>query len=172
MNTTKILQERIRVAFAPGEPSFVPAASNAPARLSSDECRILDLPQRIAVVRNNMSGRIVFTTSFGIEDQAIAHAIFSQAIAIDVVTLDTGRLFSGNLRALGQDRAPIWSTHSCILSGSRRCRVPCRQPGHQRILHLGRGPENVLRGPQGGTAPACTCRSHRVDYRHARRSIG
>jgi phosphoadenosine phosphosulfate reductase len=51
------------------------------------------LPQRIAVVRNNVSGRVVFTTSFGIEDQAIAHAIFSQAIAIDVVTLDTGRLF-------------------------------------------------------------------------------
>jgi phosphoadenosine phosphosulfate reductase len=35
----------------------------------------------------------VFTTSFGIEDQAIAHAIFAQGFAIDVVTLDTGRLF-------------------------------------------------------------------------------
>ena len=32
----------------------------------------LDLPQRLAVVRNTVSGRIVFTTSFGIEDQAIA----------------------------------------------------------------------------------------------------
>jgi phosphoadenosine phosphosulfate reductase len=51
------------------------------------------LPQRIAAVRRDVCGRVVFTTSFGIEDHAITHAIFSQAIAIDVVTLDTGRLF-------------------------------------------------------------------------------
>ena len=38
-------------------------------------------------------GRIVFTTSFGIEDQLIAHHIFSERLPIDVVTLDTGRLF-------------------------------------------------------------------------------
>jgi phosphoadenosine phosphosulfate reductase len=53
----------------------------------------LDLPQRLAVLRSTVTGRIVFTTSFGIEDQAIAHAIYAQALAIDVVTLDTGRLF-------------------------------------------------------------------------------
>ena len=39
------------------------------------------------------AGRIVFTTSFGMEDQAIAHAIFTQDLPIDVVTLDTGRLY-------------------------------------------------------------------------------
>jgi phosphoadenosine phosphosulfate reductase len=93
LNTTKILQERIRVAFAPGEASFEPVAPNAPAKSPLGDCLALDLPQRIAAVRNNVSGRVVFTTSFGIEDQAIAHAIFSQAISIDVVTLDTGRLF-------------------------------------------------------------------------------
>lgn len=53
----------------------------------------LDLEQRLAAARSQISGPIVFTTSFGLEDQAIAHAIFSQALAIDVVTLDTGRLF-------------------------------------------------------------------------------
>jgi hypothetical protein len=36
---------------------------------------------------------MVFTTSFGIEDQTITHAIFTEALEIDVVTLDTGRLF-------------------------------------------------------------------------------
>jgi phosphoadenosine phosphosulfate reductase len=94
LNNTRILQERVRVAFAPaGEPGFEAPTLDEPARPSSDECRALDLPQRIAAVRGNLCGRVVFTTSFGIEDQAIAHAIFSQAIAIDVVTLDTGRLF-------------------------------------------------------------------------------
>jgi phosphoadenosine phosphosulfate reductase len=53
----------------------------------------LDLLERLAAIRAHVAGRIVFTTSFGLEDQAIAHAIFSQGLAIDVATLDTGRLF-------------------------------------------------------------------------------
>ena len=53
----------------------------------------LDLFERLAAIRTHLPGRIIFTTSFGLEDQAIAHAIFSQKLAIDVATLDTGRLF-------------------------------------------------------------------------------
>jgi phosphoadenosine phosphosulfate reductase len=53
----------------------------------------LDLFERLAAIRAQISGRLVFTTSFGLEDQAIAHAIFAQALTIDVATLDTGRLF-------------------------------------------------------------------------------
>jgi phosphoadenosine phosphosulfate reductase len=61
--------------------------------MSEAEFARLDLPNRLAVLRARTSGRIVFTTSFGIEDQAIGHAIFTQGLAVDVVTLDTGRLF-------------------------------------------------------------------------------
>ena len=53
----------------------------------------LDLSQRLALIVERVAGRIVFTTSFGIEDQAITHGIFSDNIGIEVVTLDTGRLF-------------------------------------------------------------------------------
>jgi phosphoadenosine phosphosulfate reductase len=53
----------------------------------------LDLFERLAAIRAQIPGRLLFTTSFGLEDQAIAHAIFAQALAIDVATLDTGRLF-------------------------------------------------------------------------------
>src|ERR1700691_4831689 len=53
----------------------------------------LDLFGRLGAIRSQLAGRVVFTSSFGLEDQAIAHAIFSQALAIGVVTLDTGRLF-------------------------------------------------------------------------------
>jgi phosphoadenosine phosphosulfate reductase len=38
-------------------------------------------------------GKIIFTTSLGIEDQVITHKIFSNNIDIKVITLDTGRLF-------------------------------------------------------------------------------
>jgi phosphoadenosine phosphosulfate reductase len=47
----------------------------------------------LAAFRRHVPGRIVFTTSFGIEDQAITHMILSQSLDIAVVTLDTGRLF-------------------------------------------------------------------------------
>ncbi len=38
-------------------------------------------------------GKILFTTSFGIEDQVITHMIFDNILPVEVVTLDTGRLF-------------------------------------------------------------------------------
>ena len=52
-----------------------------------------DIAARLTKLRAEVEGRIVFTTSFGIEDQLIAHHIFTERLAIDVVTLDTGRLF-------------------------------------------------------------------------------
>jgi phosphoadenosine phosphosulfate reductase len=51
------------------------------------------LEERLAAARAAIPGRLVFTTSFGLEDQAISHAIFAQDLAIEVVTFDTGRLF-------------------------------------------------------------------------------
>lgn len=48
---------------------------------------------RLEQLRNELPGRVVFTTSFGIEDQLIAHHIFTSGLPIEVVTLDTGRLF-------------------------------------------------------------------------------
>ncbi len=59
----------------------------------TDRSRPLDLPARLSMLRREVAGRIVFTTSFGIEDQAITEAIFAQNLEIDVITLDTGRLF-------------------------------------------------------------------------------
>lgn len=53
----------------------------------------LPLAGRLALARREIPGRIVFTTSFGLEDQAVTHAIFTERLDIDVLTLDTGRLF-------------------------------------------------------------------------------
>jgi phosphoadenosine phosphosulfate reductase len=38
-------------------------------------------------------GKIVFTTSFGYEDQVITDIIFRNGLPVEVVTLDTGRMF-------------------------------------------------------------------------------
>ena len=53
----------------------------------------LDLFERLAAIRARIGGPVVFTTSFGLEDQAITHALFSQKLKVDLATLDTGRLF-------------------------------------------------------------------------------
>src|SRR3569833_1226029 len=53
----------------------------------------LDLFGRLKAARAAIAGRLTFTTSFGLEDQAIARAILDQGLDVDLVTLDTGRLF-------------------------------------------------------------------------------
>jgi thioredoxin-dependent adenylylsulfate APS reductase len=53
----------------------------------------LDLAQRLAAIRGALDGPVVFTTSFGLEDQVILHHICEAGLDIDIVTLDTGRLF-------------------------------------------------------------------------------
>ncbi|MEA3052016.1 MAG: phosphoadenosine phosphosulfate reductase [Sphingomonadales bacterium] len=52
-----------------------------------------DPGDRLEALRAGLAGRIVFTTSFGLEDQALAHLIFTRRLDIEVATLDTGRLF-------------------------------------------------------------------------------
>ena len=52
-----------------------------------------DISERLRTAIEIIQGRIVFTTSFGIEDQLLAHHIFTARLPIEVVTLDTGRLF-------------------------------------------------------------------------------
>jgi phosphoadenosine phosphosulfate reductase len=49
--------------------------------------------ERLRAAVEGIGGRIVFTTSFGLEDQLIAHHLFTERLPIEVVTLDTGRLF-------------------------------------------------------------------------------
>jgi phosphoadenosine phosphosulfate reductase len=54
----------------------------------------LSLPERMQQIATLFTGKkIVFSTSFGQEDQAITHAIASQKLAIEIFTLDTGRQF-------------------------------------------------------------------------------
>jgi sulfate adenylyltransferase large subunit/thioredoxin-dependent adenylylsulfate APS reductase len=62
------------------------ALSNALADLAPAE--------RLVRFRQAIDGRIVFTTSFGLEDQVVLHHLVEAGVDVDVVTLDTGRLFA------------------------------------------------------------------------------
>lgn len=51
------------------------------------------LVEKLQYLAEQHAGKVVFTTSFGYEDQVITDLIFRNNIDIKVVTLDTGRLF-------------------------------------------------------------------------------
>jgi phosphoadenosine phosphosulfate reductase len=96
------MSEIVQSRAGPSAPYGVPVARSEPPVPANSRENIADLAsalatrdlfERVAAIRDHIAGRIVFTASFGLEDQAIAHAIFAQGLAIDVVTLDTGRLF-------------------------------------------------------------------------------
>ncbi len=59
----------------------------------SDQLKGRSMEEKLALLAELFQGKIIFTTSFGIEDQVITHEIFTGNIDIKIATLDTGRLF-------------------------------------------------------------------------------
>ncbi|MFN0256461.1 phosphoadenylyl-sulfate reductase [Pedobacter ureilyticus] len=53
----------------------------------------LDVVAKLKYLAEKYKDKIVFSTSFGWEDQVVTHLIFSNNIPIKVFTLETGRLF-------------------------------------------------------------------------------
>lgn len=51
------------------------------------------IDERLKILEAIFNDKIIFTSSFGIEDQVITHKIFNNNLSIKVITLDTGRLF-------------------------------------------------------------------------------
>lgn len=52
-----------------------------------------EIADQLRILVNRFPGEVVFSTSFGLEDQAITHFIAANKIPIRVFTLDTGRNF-------------------------------------------------------------------------------
>lgn len=69
------------------------------AQSLNEKMASLDLKGRIALAAS-LGGRVVFTTSLGIEDQVITHVIGEHRLDIDVVTLQTGRLFAETVQLI------------------------------------------------------------------------
>lgn len=51
------------------------------------------ISDKLGYLVDRFPGRVVFTTSFGYEDQVVTDFIFSNDFPVRVVTLDTGRMF-------------------------------------------------------------------------------
>ena len=86
----------------------LPIDAAAVARLDAGLAATPDLSTRIRLIRAALPGRVTFSTSLGLEDQAVLHAIAEAGSDIDVFTLDTGRHFPETIDtiAASQDRYP------------------------------------------------------------------
>ena len=51
------------------------------------------IPGKLKYLVQKFPGKVIFTTSFGYEDQVISDMIFQNEIPVEVITLDTGRMF-------------------------------------------------------------------------------
>lgn len=93
---------RSRAEAAPPPPNPEAAAGQAADALALDSrLAALDgLEDRLREISNSVPGRVTFSTSLGIEDQAVLHGIAKSGASIDVFTLDTGRHFPETLETL------------------------------------------------------------------------
>ena len=108
------------------------------------------LKQRLLQVRREVHGRIVFTTSFGLEDQLILHVLRQLHLDIEIATLDTGRLFA--------------ETYDLWAESERRYGVRIRPvyPQHAAVeaLVVMRGINGFYESPEGRMA---CCRARKVE---------
>jgi phosphoadenosine phosphosulfate reductase len=75
-------------------------------------------------------GKVVFTTSFGIEDQVITDIIFRNSLPVEVVTLDTGRLFPETYQVFSET----------LLKYKKKINVCFPDPGDIQRLMTEKGP--------------------------------
>lgn len=57
----------------------------------------LRVPDLIRLAHSAFDKRSIFTTSFGAEDQVLTHILAEEKLPVDIMTLDTGRLFNETL---------------------------------------------------------------------------
>ena len=93
----KACVSRIQHNYQRGYRNLLPLRRDASRKEASELdqrlARVKSLTDRIREMRRRIEGRIVFSTSLQLEDQAILHAIAESGADIDIFTLDTGRLF-------------------------------------------------------------------------------
>jgi phosphoadenosine phosphosulfate reductase len=77
----------------PGAPSGCRYDAHDRAHELDVAFRPLSPTARLALLRNRIDGSLVFTTSFGLEDQVLTHWVAESGVDVRFVTLDTGRLF-------------------------------------------------------------------------------
>ena len=123
-----------------------------PSALDQRLTRVKSLTDRIREMRRRIEGRIVFSTSLGLEDQAILHAIAESGADIDIFTLDTGRLFPEVLETVELSELRYGVRIRLVAPEAERGRAAGRPRRRVRLPPLGREPQDLLRDSQSAAA--------------------
>jgi phosphoadenosine phosphosulfate reductase len=59
-----------------------------------NELKGKEIAEQLRILADRFPGEVVFSTSFGLEDQAITYQIIAAKVPVKVFTLDTGRVFT------------------------------------------------------------------------------
>jgi phosphoadenosine phosphosulfate reductase len=85
--------------------TLLPSESLRAEAVDRSRAQLETLEERITAIRAAIPGKIAFSTSLGIEDQAVTHAIATTGADIEIFTLDTGRHFPETLETLFETEA-------------------------------------------------------------------
>ncbi len=94
--TARPRASKLQTRTSTGSPPDAEIASRLDEQLGA----LATLETRLAAIVASIHGRIAFSSSLGLEDQAMLHGIAASGAAIDVFTLDTGRHFPETLETL------------------------------------------------------------------------
>jgi phosphoadenosine phosphosulfate reductase len=99
-------QDAAATSSAPKAPSAAAKDGEKRAlRLDRTLAKLTTIEERIAAIAKAVPGRVAFSSSLGIEDQAVLNAIAAAAPArFDILTLDTGRHFQETLETLDESQ--------------------------------------------------------------------
>ena len=81
----------------------------------------LTLGQALQVLAETYPGKVIFSTSFSMEDQVITHEILTAGIPVRIFSLDTGRLFP--------ETYSVWSS----TNEKYDTHIPAYYPDHQLL---------------------------------------
>jgi phosphoadenosine phosphosulfate reductase len=87
------------------------------------------LTGRLRAIDEAIAGRIVFTTSLGMEDQVLLHAIAQAGSAIDAVMLDTGRHFPETYETLARTERSLGKRIKIIMPEAREAEALVARDG-------------------------------------------
>ena len=169
---------------APGAGATLrPASRSRPAPAADPVAEALALDRRLEAIDSlegrlieitrSVAGRVTFSTSLGIEDQAMLHAIAASGATIDIFTLDTGRHFPETLDTLRSQREPLRHQNPRHVSRRPRSRGARRERRHLRLplrvearkacceVRKVRPLNRALEGARAGS-PACAASSRKA----------
>jgi phosphoadenosine phosphosulfate reductase len=67
-----------------------------------NELKGKEIAEQLHILADRFPDEVIFSTSFGLEDQAITHLIVTSKIPVKVFTLDTGRVFTETYSTWGR----------------------------------------------------------------------